>query len=76
MPRSWTRLREISSTSSSSITSGSATSTEATSFSAMRTASGVSRITRTFERSSMNRVFAASTLLSIPSTSLGVALVR
>src|SRR5213595_1322726 len=76
MPRSWTRLREISSTSSSSITSGSATSTEATSFSAMRTTSGVSRITRTFARSSMNRVFAASTLLSIPSTSLGVALVR
>ena len=76
MPRSWMRLREISSTSTSSMTSGSATSIEATSFSAMRTASGVSRITTTLVRSSMNRVLAPSTVFSILSTSLGAAFVR
>ena len=58
------------------ITSGSATSSEATSFSAMRTCSGVSRITSVLERSSMNSVFVPSTVFSIDSASFGAALVR
>ena len=76
MPRSCRRLRESSSTSTSSITSGSATSSEATSFSAMRTVSGVSRITSELVRSSMKSVFAPSTVFNMFSTSFGTALVR
>ncbi len=76
MPRLSSLLRAISSTSTSIRTSGSGTSIEATNFSAMRTASGVSRITTTLVRSSMNKVLAPSMDFSMLSTSLGTAFVR
>ena len=58
------------------MTSGSATSIEATSFSAMRTFSGVSRITMALARSLTTSVLASSTVFSSPSTSLGGAVFR
>jgi hypothetical protein len=76
IPRLSSLLRAISSTSTSMRTSGSGTSIEATNFSAMRTASGVSRITTTLVRSSANRFLAPSMDLSRLSTSLGRAFVK
>ena len=66
----------ISRTSTSMITSGSGTSSEATSFSAMRTCSGVSRMTSVLECSSTNSVFVPSTVFSSDSASFGAAFVR
>ena len=75
-PRSWRRVRAISSTSTSSITSGSARSSVRTRWSAMRTTSGVSRITMRFSFSSTKTSCARVSVFTITAACFTSALAR